>query len=83
MINIAEMIRRHAESYWGGHVRLGIVTGTSGNRVFVRWPDQADPESVAFPRLASYSPSTSDEVLCLKTSAGRRSDWIVLGEVER
>lgn len=84
MINIAEMIGRFIRAYWLDHVRLGTVTGTSGGRVFVRWPGQDSPEPRSFARLASYSsPSTGHEVLCLKTSTGRRSDWIVLGKVER
>ena len=81
--NLASHVISLVARFWEGHVRIGIVTGTSGDRVNIRWADQDDPEPRSFARLASYSPTVDDEVLVLKTSASRRSDWIVMDKVER
>lgn len=51
------------------------VTGTSGNLVTVSGPQVAG----SFPRLASYTAASGDEVLLARVGAG----YIVLGKVLR
>ena len=82
--HLPDQIERMMRRFWESRVRRGTVTGTTGARVFVQWADQDDPEPKSFARLASYaSPSQGDEVIAIRISGGRRSDWIVIGEIER
>jgi hypothetical protein len=57
----------------------GTVTGTVGNLVTVQRPGMtaADPQS--YPRLSSYTPAVSDEVIVLRVGRG----YIVCGKVVR
>ncbi len=57
-----------------------IVTGTSGNRVFIKRTGQASADAQAYPALASYTtPTTDDEVIVVKVGIG----YIVLGKIVR
>lgn len=57
----------------------GVVTGTSGNKVYVQRNGQGGPDPSAYPRLDSYTPVVADEVLCMMLE----SLPIVLGKIAR
>lgn len=69
--HIAEMI----DGRMGELTARATVTGTVGSSVTVTGPVVAG----TYPRLASYSPVSGDEVLLLRVGAG----YIVLGKVVR
>jgi len=60
-MNLAALIQRAAEAVFTRMVWRGVVTGTSGNRV--RVPRDGEAVGQLYPRLASYTPATNDEVL--------------------
>jgi hypothetical protein len=57
----------------------GIVTGTSGGLVIVQRQGADGPDPAGYPRLASYSPGSGDEVLLVRVGAG----YVVLGRLVR
>lgn len=69
------MVERHATF----RVFRGVVTGTSGNLVYVQRNGQGGPDPSGYPRLDSYTPVVADEVLCMMLE----SLPIVLGKIAR
>jgi hypothetical protein len=55
------------------------VTGTSGGLVIVQRQGADGPDPAGYPRLASYSPGSGDEVLLVRVGAG----YVVLGRLVR
>lgn len=81
-MNLGRFIAESFAEEYGRRVALGVVTGTSGNRVLVRLSDSAAADSQAYARLSSYSsPTNGDEVLMLKV--GNPPAWLCIGKVLR
>jgi hypothetical protein len=57
----------------------GTVTGTSGSLVLVQRQGESAADPIGYPRLASYSPASGDEVLLVRVGGG----YVVLGRVLR
>ena len=78
-MNLASAVTEIVDNLNAAMLFRAVVTGTSGNLVTIRRFGQTSADTQSYARLASYTPSVSDEVLCLKVGTG----VIVLGKVLR
>ena len=77
-MNLKERNEAVAGSLWERRAWRGTVTGTDGNKVFVRRSPK-DPIEGPYPRLVSYtSPTAADEVLVIWVGG-----YLVVGKVVR
>lgn len=78
-MNISAFIEATFKTLWAKFVFRGIVTGTSGNKVFIKRNPDDPADDQAYARLASYSaPAVDDEVIVLWMGG-----YIIIGKILR
>jgi len=77
-MNLAMFTKDMFEKMWSSFVFRAVVTGTSGNLVLIRRTGQTVADTQAYARLASYTPSVSDEVMVMWMGG-----FIVIGKITR
>lgn len=78
-MNLALFVDDQFKKLWSKFIFRAIVTGTSGNKVFIKRTATDPPEDQAYARLASYSaPAANDEVVVLWMGG-----YIIVGKILR